>query len=129
MSVLVELRSWCAANHAPEDRPACLFCLAAAEIARLDPEPAELIQTAGSPAFKCRVCHASPKWSLLRRGDAVVDWACHAHLSAVCDRLQRDHEVTEVVVKNYPKSVEWSSISRTLNTIACGIPDCEGPHP
>lgn len=78
---------------------------------------------AENPAFRCHGCHGDPDWSLLRRGDVVIDWACHAHLAAVCASLQRDHEITELVVKDYRKATEWGSIGRSLNTIA------EGPQP
>jgi hypothetical protein len=67
-----------------------------------------------SAAFRCEVCEAEPLWRILRRGDAVVSWACPEHLSQICDRLQRDWELTEVVVTNHAKAVEWSEIAKTL---------------
>jgi hypothetical protein len=54
-------------------------------------------------------------WRLDRRGDAVVSWACPADLSTVLDRLQRDWEVTEVVVRHSPKAREWAEIGTTLS--------------
>jgi hypothetical protein len=55
---------------------------------------------------------------VVRRGDVVVTWACGDHLSDQCARLQRDHEVTELVITDYRKAVEWAGISRSLNRIA-----------
>ena len=71
-----------------------------------------------SVAFRCEVCEIEPLWRLLRRGDAVVSWACGQHLSQVCDRLQRDWEVTELVVTSQPKLVEWAEIARTLEGVS-----------
>jgi hypothetical protein len=51
-----------------------------------------------SYAHRCEVCAGIYRWRVLRRGDAVVSWACPAHLTEVCDRLQRGWEVTELVV-------------------------------
>lgn len=62
----------------------------------------------GSPAFVCRVCWQTAKvtdkaeWRIHRRGDAVVSWACNLHLAEECHRLQRDFEVTELVVRWTP---------------------------
>jgi hypothetical protein len=52
-----------------------------------------------SRAYCCEVCdNAAPRWNLTRRGDVVTSWACDAHLAEVASRLQRDREVTELVV-------------------------------
>lgn len=72
------------------------------------------------PYGLCHACHAEPDWSIIRRGDVVVDWACHDHLAPVCARLQRDHELTELVVTDRHKAVEWISIAHSLSAIAEG---------
>lgn len=72
-----------------------------------------------APAFMCHVCHSGPDWRIVRC-DAVVDWACHEHLAAVCAHLQRIPEVTELVVVDYRKAVEWNGIGRSLRAIAEG---------
>lgn len=59
-----------------------------------------------SLAVHCQVCDAAdPRWSLLRHGDAVVSWACDTGncLSLVAVSLQRDWEVTELVVRDRRK--------------------------
>lgn len=71
-----------------------------------------------SYAYRCEICNEHPQWSLLRRGDVVVSWACDAHLSKVCVRLQRDFEVTQLIVKDFNKAVEWAKIRADLNKIA-----------
>lgn len=71
-----------------------------------------------SLAFRCEVCDGDPTWRLLRRGDAVVSWACPPHLSQVADGLQRDFEVTELVVTLISKNREWQEIGQTLEKIA-----------
>ena len=71
-----------------------------------------------SAAFRCEVCSVEPAWRLLREGDAVVTWACPPHVSAVLDELQRDHEVTRVVVSSYTKSREWAEIGQSLAAVA-----------
>lgn len=64
-------------------------------------------ETAGHRAYCCEVCdNADPHWHLMRRGDVVVSWACDSHLSEVCERLQRDHEVTTLLVTDYRKARE-----------------------
>lgn len=65
-------------------------------------------------AFRCEVCSGLPNWCLLRRGDAVVSWACDPHLARVCHRLQRDWEITELVVSHSLKRREWAEIADTL---------------
>ncbi len=75
--------------------------------------------TEGAPAFRCHACHGEPDWRIQRsRADAVVDWACHEHLAMICVHLQRDNEVTELVVTDHRKAAEWSGISKALTAIA-----------
>lgn len=54
----------------------------------------------------------------MRTGDAVVSWACDAHLAVVCDRLQRDFEITELTVRDSRKVREWVAIGKALDKIA-----------
>jgi hypothetical protein len=69
--------------------------------------------------MSCEFCDDSdPRWNLTRRGDVVTTWACDAHLATAAAELQRDHEVTELVVVDYRKAREWAAISRTLDRIA-----------
>lgn len=69
-------------------------------------------------AFSCETCGAVPLWEVLRRGDAALSWACGPHLSTVCEGLQRDWEITELVVTHQPKGLEWARIHTTLEAIA-----------
>jgi hypothetical protein len=63
-----------------------------------------------SLAYCCEVCDAAdPHWAIMRRGDVVVSWACDAHLAIVCERLQRDFEITELTVRDSRKSRKWAS--------------------
>jgi hypothetical protein len=72
-----------------------------------------------SLAYCCEVCDdADPRWNLTRRGDVATSWACDAHLATVSDRMQRDHEVTKLVVTDARKAREWAGIGRALNEIA-----------
>jgi hypothetical protein len=72
-----------------------------------------------SRAYCCEACDdADPRWNLTRRGDVVTSWACDAHLATVAGRLQRDHEVTKLVVTDARKAREWAGIGRALNEIA-----------
>lgn len=68
-------------------------------------------------AFRCEVCDGEPRWRLDRRGDAVVSWACPEHLAAVSERLQRDWEITELVIRLVPKMREWNEIDANLRAI------------
>jgi hypothetical protein len=68
----------------------------------------------------CGQCNGEPGWRITRRGDVVTSWACDAHVATECDRLQRDSEVTELVVVHYGKLVEYVEITRTLRAIAEG---------
>jgi hypothetical protein len=54
----------------------------------------------------------------MRIGDVAVSWACDAHLGGVCDGLQRDFEITELVVKLASKAREWAEIGKSLDEIA-----------
>lgn len=73
----------------------------------------------GTPgaAYRCLICGNEPLWSITRRGDVAMTWADPEHLSAVCERLQRDHEVTELVVKLMPKAHEWAQMGERLRQI------------
>lgn len=67
----------------------------------------------------CETCDdRDPHWEIVRIGDVVVSWACDAHLSDVCERLQRDSEVARLTVEDFRKRREWAQIGRTLNEIA-----------
>lgn len=73
----------------------------------------------GSPAYCCEICAAAdPHWMITRKGDVVTSWACDLHLATVCERLQRDFEVSELVLIHFRKAREWSDIDRTLRGIA-----------
>lgn len=82
-------------------------------------------------ADHCEVCDgADPNWVIVRIGDVVMSWACDPHLAQVCDRLQRDFEVTELRVTNARKAQEWASIRRTLaeaTKAPCSV--CGVEHP
>lgn len=67
-----------------------------------------------SYAFRCEICDTTPNWQIKRIGDVAVSWACDPHLPALCDRMQRDFEVTELMVVHYPKLAEWHGIGRAL---------------
>lgn len=72
-----------------------------------------------SRAFCCEACdNPDPRWNLTRRGDVVTTWACDSHLAAAAAGLQRDSEVTEIVVTDTRKAREWAGIGRALNKIA-----------
>ena len=62
-----------------------------------------------SLAYCCEVDDTpDPHWTIMRRGDVVVSWACDAHLAIVCERLQRDFEVTELIVRDSRKARKWA---------------------
>lgn len=67
-----------------------------------------------SRAYRCEVCDGEPMWSITRIGDVATTWACPNDLSAACDRMQRDFEVTELRVTHHVKSLEWAQLGRTL---------------
>jgi hypothetical protein len=71
-----------------------------------------------SLAFHCEVCDGKPRWRLDRRGDAIVSWACDPHLATVCHRLQRDWEITELVISDSVKRREWVGVAARLDEIA-----------
>lgn len=76
--------------------------------------------TAGTPsaAHCCEVCGDSdPRWSVERWGDAAISWGCDTHLAEVCNRLQRDNEITKLSVRNFRKAREWADIGRALDKI------------
>jgi hypothetical protein len=63
-----------------------------------DPAP----DPTGSFAFCCGHCDSdTPWWRILRSGDAVVSWACFAHLPEVCMDLQRPDEKTELTITEH----------------------------
>lgn len=74
-------------------------------------------------AFLCEICDDAPKWRFDRRGDAVVSWACAEHFDAVADRLQRDWEITELVVSLSTKRREWTEIATALDEEADRVRD------
>ena len=57
-------------------------------------------------------------WTMERRGDVAVSWACELHFNEVALGMQRDHEITELMVRHSPKAKEWAEISRTLDAVA-----------
>ena len=74
-----------------------------------------------SLACCCEICDAAnPHWTIMRRGDVVTSWACDEHLAEVCERLQRDFEVTELIVRDSRKARQWAaSLTET-------VPDLDG---
>ncbi len=74
-----------------------------------------------SLAYCCEICDAAdPHWTIMRRGDVVVSWACDSHLATVCERLQRDFEVTELIVRDSRKARKWAAgLTET-------VPDLDG---
>jgi hypothetical protein len=64
------------------------------------------------------VCDGDPTWRISRRVDAVVSWACDEDLYTVCHRLQRDWEVSELVVVSQTKLREWSEVRSSLDAVA-----------
>jgi hypothetical protein len=54
-----------------------------------------------SGLYCCEVCGLDPHWEIVRRGDVVVTWACDEHLTAACDGLQREFEVTTLLVEDF----------------------------
>jgi hypothetical protein len=72
-----------------------------------------------SLVYCCEICDArDPHWSLTRRGDVATAWACDDHLAQAAEGLQRDHELTELVIRDSRKAREWAGITRVLNEIA-----------
>lgn len=53
----------------------------------------------------------------------MTSWACDdGHLAEVCDRLQRDFEITELVVSDCRKMREWAEIAKSLDEIMVAGP-------
>lgn len=65
-------------------------------------------------AGRCETCDDAPKWSIMRHGDTVLSWACSEHLDQILERLQRDHEVTELSIWSAAKREGWADPSRIL---------------
>ena len=65
-------------------------------------------------SYRCGECGVSPDWRVVRLGDSFLTFACFAHLGQVCDSLQRPQEITETLVMNYRKIVEWNAIEEAL---------------
>jgi hypothetical protein len=66
-----------------------------------------------SRACCCEACDAAdPHWVIERWGDAVITWACDTDLAEVCERLQRDGEVTRLSVRDARKARERAGIGR-----------------
>ena len=67
-------------------------------------------------AHCCPLCDSEdPAWTVERQGDVATSWACETHLSRVLELLQRDHEVTRLVVRSAPKAREWAQMSQALS--------------
>lgn len=71
----------------------------------------------GKIDYLCTVCCCEPEWAILRRGDVTCSWACADHLHTVCASLQRYDELTELIVKDFAKAVEWAQIEAQLDAI------------
>lgn len=47
----------------------------------------------GTPLLRCVLCGcSSPRWRLIRHGDAAVTWSCTPHLADVAEDLQRPQD-------------------------------------
>ncbi len=68
-------------------------------------------------AGKCVECDGDPLWRITRRGDVATTWACEPHFTLVALELQRDHEITELVVIHSPKAREWVEIASSLEAV------------
>lgn len=53
-----------------------------------------------TPPYHCEVCICPADWRIDREGDAIVTWSCDGHLAVIFTELQRDHEVTRLIVRN-----------------------------
>ena len=71
-----------------------------------------------SLAFRCEVCDADPHWRIIRVGDVVISWSCDAHLATICDRLQRDFELTQLAIWDSRKMRACAEIGKSLDSIA-----------
>lgn len=58
-----------------------------------------------SPTRQCEICDAAPRWTI-RRTDGAMAWSCARHVSKVCEGLQRDWEMTEVVLTDYQRAIK-----------------------
>lgn len=68
-----------------------------------------------SLAYHCEACDAAgPRWVIERRGDAVISWACDAHLAEVCLALQRAWERTALVVRLARRAVDSGNAAEGL---------------
>lgn len=66
----------------------------------------------------CGECDTRPPdWTITRRGDVARTWACEKHLHDLCVDLQRDHEVTQIVVEPFAKKREWAEIGELLRKV------------
>jgi hypothetical protein len=68
-------------------------------------------------AGRCGECDGERAWTITRP-DAVVSWACDQHLGVVCASLQRDWEVTRLMVVDSRKAQEWNGIAASLEAVA-----------
>lgn len=71
-------------------------------------------------AFRCQVDNGEAAWRLTRLGDVATSWACDEHLHAVARDLQRDWEVTQIVIEDQRKLREHGEIRRMLDDVAKG---------
>lgn len=53
----------------------------------------------------------------MRRGDVVISWACDDHLVHVVKDLQRDNEITELIVTDARKALAAAEYQRALDRI------------
>jgi hypothetical protein len=68
--------------------------------------------------YRCQVDNGEADWSLTRIGDLATSWACDPHLPAVLRDLQRDWEITKVVVRDCRKLHEHADIGEALDRVA-----------
>lgn len=69
------------------------------------------------PAYACPICKDElPDWVLVRIGDVATSWACDDHLVEVAELMQRDHEITRLEIRIYPKVKEWAELDAALRT-------------
>ncbi len=67
--------------------------------------------------LRCAECDHAAFWTIARKGDAAISWSCSDHFSTVALHMQRDHEITELVVKHTSKSLEWAEINASLRDV------------
>jgi hypothetical protein len=68
----------------------------------------------GTYFYLCATCNSEPMWTLTRQGDVATSWACPEHLSEVAEGLQRDTEITRLIVTLSAKEHEWAEIEKAL---------------